>query len=71
MNNSRKLAPGVISVFALLLPVLARAHPGPRHAHGWQDDWSYLFGGLDYLYAMLFAGLLVILLAIRGLRSDA
>jgi hypothetical protein len=71
MNITRKLSLGILSICAMFLPGLVRAHPGPSHVHGWQGDWSYLFNEFDYLYAMIAAGIAVFLIAIWRLRSDA
>lgn len=71
MNISRKLSPGILSICAMLSPEFVQAHPGPSHVHGWQGDWSYLFNGFDYLYAMIIAGIVVFLIVIWRSRSDA
>ena len=71
MNITRKSSMGTLLICVMLLPEWAQAHPGARHIHGWQGDWSYIFNGFDYLYAMAAGGIVVFLIAILGLRSDA
>lgn len=47
----------LLSFFALLfLPILAQAHSGGVHLHGFAEGFSHPFSGIDHIIAMLAVG---------------